>query len=129
MTEIREYCKRIAEELEAVAEGKMYRCAVCGELIRADALEAECPDCAGELEQIGMLDYFEDALDVEYSIGGSGREYRSVCVMVACGGPNVYVNTGTKKVELYWGTDREDFGLSQSVIATIDDAFEELYNC
>ena len=33
MTENREMCKNIAEDLEAYASGEMYRCPECGEII------------------------------------------------------------------------------------------------
>ena len=49
--------------------------------------------------------------------------------MVACGGPNIYVDTGSKAVELYWWTDRASYSLLSETAEAITAEFEELYNC
>lgn len=105
--ENREHCKRIAEEIEAIAEGKFYRCPDCGELYEIDDDTDDdgphtCPNCDSEIEypeQATLYDYFSDVYDIEYRISGNG-EFRSVRLMVACGGPNIYVDTGSQAVEL-----------------------------
>lgn len=135
----RNTCKRIAEELDAIATGRVYRCPECGELIEWDNDQYNdsertytCPNCGkafeeSELDPFAMYDYFADALDVEYRIG-SDREYRSVQVMVACGGPNIYVDTASKAVELYWWGDRASYRLMSDTVDAIDECFSELFN-
>ena len=132
----RETCKRIAEELEYLANGEMYRCPECGQLVKLefdDDGRTECPNCGTEIqedeaESAGMYDYFDDVFDIEYRINGSG-EYRSVSLMIGCGGPNIYVDTGTGSVNLYWWSDRASYDLSREALAQIDEMAEDCYNC
>lgn len=138
--ENREHCKRIAEELDTIAEGSCYRCPKCGEVIRwdndrynDDEARHACPECGeefdeSELEPFTLYDYFSDVYDIEYRVGGD-KELRSVCLMVACGGPNIYVDTGSKAVELYWWGDRASYSLLSETAEAITAEFEELYNC
>ena len=49
--------------------------------------------------------------------------------MVACGGPNIYVDTGSGQVELYWWGDSAKWGIDRNAVVAIDEAFEELFNC
>ena len=131
-----EHCKRIAEELDRIADGKVYKCPECGEMVELeenDAGEMVCPECGAviapdDVFPLGMMDYFDDVLDIEYRCG-SDRQYKSVCLMVACGGPNIYVDTGSKQVELYWWTDRASYPLRLDVVDAIDADFEEMFNC
>ena len=138
--ENRDHCKRIADELEAVAEGRVYKCPECGELVGIENLVYDedtqtytCTQCGKtfdecDLESVGMFDYFDDVLDIEYRIG-SDREFRSVRLLVAYGGPNIYIDTCSRQVELYWWTDRASFPLSDEVCDQINADFEELFNC
>ena len=136
--ENREHCKRIAEEVEAYAEGRVYKCPHCGEIYSIDDADETdeghiCPACGEEIEdgdeeQQSLYDYFDDVFDIEYRISG-GREYRSVQIMIACGGPNIYIDTGTAQVELYWWGDRASYPISYSARDEIDEYFEELFNC
>lgn len=134
-----ETCKRIGDEVEKIAAGSVYACPECGERIDTDGLEMDddgyviCPECGKRIdldnaEQYGLYDYFSDALDIEYRIG-SDKQYRSACIMVACGGPNIYVDTGSKRVELYWWSDRASYRLASDSVDAIDEVFEEYYDC
>lgn len=105
--ENREHCRRIAEELENIVDGKIY-------------------DDDGE--QVTLWDYFADCLDIEYRINAQ-KEYKSVQVMIAFGGPNIYIDTASGNVELYWWTDRASYLLRSDVIKEIDTIFEDYYNC
>lgn len=141
--ENREHCKRIAEEVEAYASGEYYKCPECGELIQfddLDELEHDTTDggtcyvlpcgceTTDEPEQMSLYDCFADCYDIEYRCG-SDREYRSVRIMVACGGPNIYIDTASKRVELYWWTDRADYPLSYTAVEAIDEWAEEYWRC
>jgi hypothetical protein len=89
MSENREYCKRIAEELEEYAAGKMV------------------DDDGNELS---LYDYLGDMLDYEFTID-SQKEYKAAKIWITLGGPNVWIDTAERAVRLAWGTDREEYPL------------------
>ena len=143
------YVRSVTDELEAIINSEAYKCPECGEVFSANDAEIEdaelnddaefydaddmfkCPHCdkifeRDDAEQCGIWDYFDDCYDIEYRIGGN-KDYRSVCVTVACGGPNVYVDTGSGDVELYWGGTTARRAMTRDVINAIDEHFEELY--
>lgn len=78
--------------------------------------------------QVDFWNYFNDVYDIEYTIG-SDKQYRGVRLMVACGGPDIYINTMTKQVELYWWGDNASYYIPSEVCEEIDALFEEYYNC
>lgn len=127
-----EIAKRTALEIEDCYNGKIYKCPGCGQFIDCDGEEKIKCHCCGEsfdvcdAEQLYLYDYFDDALDIEYRIGAD-RQYRSVQVCIAWGGPNIYIDTDTKCVEVYWG-NHASFQLNIDVIIEIDSIFEEIYN-
>ena len=131
-----EHCKRIAKDLEDYCNGLVRKCPNCGELVEIDELTTgdkyRCPSCENteyveEYEYQNLYDYFEDALDIEYRVG-SDKQLRSVCIMVTCGGPNIYIDTATKQVELYWWGDRASYPIDHDVCDEIDNYFEEIFN-
>lgn len=129
MSENFEMCKAIAVELSKYAEGRMYRCPECGEIVEDYETGCECGSDVDDLEQLSLVDYFEDSIyDIEYRVG-SDRKYRNVRIMVACGGPNIYVDTAEHAVRLYWWTDRAEAWVDADTCNAIDALFEELYNC
>lgn len=123
-----EHCKSIAQELEKVYNGELFHCPECGELVE----EGTCR-CGAEVneetaEQMSLYEFFDDALDIEYICGGR-KEYRHVRIMVAFGGPNIYIDTAARAVKLYWWTDRAEYMLDSDVCDEIDFIFEEFFNC
>lgn len=110
----REQCKHIADQLELIADGCLY-VDDDGEEHDASDLD-EIPD---EWEPVSMWDYFEDIYNSRWVLG-SNLEYFAVRLMVACGGPNVWVDTETGSVELYWWGDRASYPLTSSTVAEID---------
>lgn len=133
--ENRTHCRHIAEELEAYAEGEYSTCPGCGETIRIRNAgdQYRCPHCGtvadtDDFESLSLYDYFADVFDIEYRIG-SDKEYRSVRLMVACGGPNIYIDTASRAVELYWWTESAKYHLPGSVCDEIDSIWEEYFNC
>lgn len=133
-----EHCKRIAEEIEEYNSGYIYRCPECGEHCNIEEEENENGEtvykcscgCVSEYEpeQLSIYDYFDDMLDITY-ITNSQKEYIACRVMVACGGPNIYINTWDRKVELHWWTDHAEYYLTNTVCEAIDDCMEEYFNC
>ena len=131
-----EHCKAIADRLEAIADGRLYKCPECGEYVEDNALFCECGcqvDLIGDEENDGepwepvtMYDYFEDMLDIDFIVTHD-KQYKACRIMVAWGGPNIYINTWDKQVELFWWTETGKFYLSGDVCDAIDEWAEECY--
>lgn len=138
--ENKETCKRLGIELENYCTDGYYKCPKCGELICWDNEEYDeyeneytCPHCkekfdSDELEAVSIYEYFSDneIYNLEYRVDGN-KEYRSVEVMIACGGPTIYIDTQKQAIILYWGSDEARYYLSQDTVNLVDEYFEELY--
>ena len=125
--EIKGYCKGVACDVENYASGEVYKCPNCCEIIESPE-DAICPNCKEELsinDQLSLYDYFEDALDIEYRVG-SNKDYRSVCIMVTCGGPNVYIDTEDAKADSKDSSDTSDSSKSSSTAASTSDKEAEV---
>lgn len=72
-------------------------------------------------------DYLKDALDIEYIVNGKG-EYIAARVLVAFGGPNIWINTRNKVVEGYWWGTQATASYWEDNIG-LDEALEELWSC
>ena len=127
MEENRQYCKRIADEIEAYDAGSMWKCPECGETVEAYD-PATCPSCGEEMEQLGLYDWLADALDVEYTVD-SNLDYKAAKIYVTLGGPNVWIDTAEKAVKLAWGTDREEYPIDSDTCEEIDEYMQDLYTC
>lgn len=137
--ENRAHCKRIALELDAYVNDEVKRCPECGEIHRRDWGEVgevfRCPSCGqvssvDNWEWLSVYDFLADALDFEYRVSGrAGDSLRSVCIMVACGGPNIYLDTASKNVELYWWNERAFYPMSYEAAAALDEWAAEIWGC
>lgn len=134
--ENQEHVKAIADTLEAIADERLYKCPECGEYVEDNNLFCSC-GCQVDLigseetdpwENVSFYDYFENALDIDYIVNSS-KEYKACRIMVAFGGPNIYINTWDRKVELFWWTESASFYLSSNVCNAIDEIMEEYFNC
>jgi hypothetical protein len=76
---------------------------------------------------VSAYDYLSDVLDIEYIVNGQ-KEYLGARVLVAFGGPNIWINTRTQQVEGYWWGSQSIWGYSSDEMG-LDDALESLYNC
>jgi predicted RNA-binding Zn-ribbon protein involved in translation (DUF1610 family) len=131
-----EHCKHISDELDKYADGIMYTCPDCGQVIEmpddvGDKYRCPCCGCVDEVDeynQLSMYDFFVDTYDIEYRCDGS-REYRSACIMVACGGPNIYIDTGSSAVELYWWTESAKYHLRSDTKDAVDDWASDMWEC
>lgn len=119
----RDRCRYIADEIEAYASGMVYR-DESGNV--HDLKDGEtAPD---DWEQLGLLDYLEDVLDVRYTVDRE-FDYRSCALLVTFGGPNVWVDTARKSVDLYWRGDEASYPLSTYACDALDDCMRERYEC
>jgi len=89
---------------------------------------ADCLDCQWSGDEIASgFDYLQDALDIQYIVSGSG-EYLAARILVAFGGPNIWINTQTKTVEGYWWNDSA-FATYCRDEMDIDGGCRELWEC
>lgn len=88
--------------------------------------EDEVDDYSGEPVELSAYDWLEDALDIIYSVDAD-RSYRGARVCIGYGGPNVWVDTNTNALEVYWG-GRATRYLPSQFIDYLDEALEELWN-
>jgi hypothetical protein len=77
-------------------------------------------------EPISVYDYLSDALDIQYIVNSKGG-YLAGRVLVAFGGPNIWVNTQTNTVEGYWWGDKAFSSFNDEI--GLDDALSELWAC
>ena len=104
--QLRDQCAMIAKQIKT------------GEYDFAGEIDSEYPDA---------FDYLSGALDIEYVRDSEGN-YRGAIVLVAFGGPNIWIDTRWQEVRGAWWGDsctvpyrRDELGL--------DEALEELCNC
>ena len=81
-----------------------------------------------ELEVATIGDYFDDFYDVDYIVD-SNKKYKACRVLVAFGGPNIYIDTWKKEVQLFWWSDTAIADIPDELCAAIDEFFETIYEC
>ena len=109
--QLRRMCKRIADDISEKA------------ITRYNGYETDHDeDDEGTLASRFM----EHVYDIRYVVDREKR-YFSAELMVAGGGPTIWVNTYTKYVEGYWGGDRVNEPFIDNL--GLDDYCEEMYGC
>ena len=76
--------------------------------------------------EFSAFDYLQDALDIEYIVNSKG-EYLGARVLVAFGGPNIWIDTRKGIVEGAWWSDYAKASFEDNL--GLDDALSELWNC
>ena len=79
-----------------------------------------------EYEEPCAADYLGDVLDIEYIIS-SRKDYLGARLLVAFGGPNIWINTRSKQVEGYWWGESHFQSFEDTL--GIDDYLEEIWGC
>ena len=133
-----EHCKSIRERLEGYYNGEYYQCPECGEIVHIPDLDDTKLDecfrlpcgCAIEdyddLYSLSVYSFFDDRFDTIYYFGEDG-DMRGVRILIAFGGPNIYVDTYRKTVELFWWTETATVDLEQELCEDITEIFEDMY--
>ena len=103
--QLRRMCKNIAEEISAGPE-------------QVNIHTGE------DREEVTASKWMEDVYDIRYLVG-SDKRYLGAQLMVAGGGPTVWVNTWTNEVEGYWGGDRVTWAFQDNI--GLDDYCQEMY--
>ena len=96
-------------------------------LYEADYTDEERDEMEERGESYDLYSYFDDALDIEYTISGN-MDFLGARIAVTLGGPNIYINTRTGYVEGYWGTDKAEAWIPSEVCDEINAIFEDQYN-
>jgi hypothetical protein len=134
MKDMFESAKEFAVELEKIVGGDMVKCPECGEIIEAveeddnGNYDYSC-GCSSEIEgdEYTIYDYISDrALEIEV-YAGLDKRYHGAKIMVSYGGPTVYVNTKTQRIEYHWGSYETFYRLDREVTEAIDDAISEMW--
>ena len=81
-----------------------------------------------ELEIATIGDYFDDFYDVDYIVD-SNKKYKACRVLVAFGGPNIYIDTWAGRVQLEWWGEHAKAEIPAYLCAEIDDFFKAIYEC
>ena len=68
--------------------------------------------------------WMEDVYDIEWITYQDGR-YKAARLLVAGGGPNIWVNLQTNTVDGYWASDRFSWGFVDNI--GLDEYLEELH--
>ena len=106
--QLRRMCKNIAEEITS------------GKTTRLSNYDSKCE----VILEAGR--FMEDVYDIRYIVDREKR-YMGAELMVAGGGPTVWVNVYTNEVEGFWGCDRVTEPFIDNI--GLDDYCEEMYNC
>lgn len=138
------YCKGIADQLEAVVNGVMMECPHCGNYTDkrnyydSDSETCVCEHCgetiehAADTDEISIYELLADSVyDMSYTVSleYNGLTLRGCEIMIACGGPNVYLNTNSGDVELYWSNEQGRYPMSGDVVEALDEFAREMLEC
>ena len=119
-TTLQTHVEQIASDL---TNGIEYECCPdCGGDITKTC---ECEDCGFDCAVMSGFDYISDALDIQYIVNGD-KEYIAARILVAFGGPNIWINTQTQTVEGFWWGESA-FASYRADTMGINEACEELW--
>ena len=68
--------------------------------------------------------WMEDVYNIEW-ITNQDHSYKAARLLVAGGGPNIWVNLQTDTVDGYWGSDKRSYGFVDNI--GLDDYLQELH--
>ena len=109
--QLRRMCKRIANDISEKA------------ITRYNGYETKHDeDDEGTLASRFM----DDTYDIRYLVG-SNKRFLGAEILVAGGGPTIWVDTFDKLVKGYWGSDRVNEPFIDNI--GLDDYLEEMYAC
>jgi hypothetical protein len=89
--------------------------------------EAVLKELTEHYETGNLFEYTEDVLDVNYLVN-SDKTFKAVKLLVAFGGPNIWIDTETGFIEVYWGNDIAKRAIPSNIQEAINELFEENYN-
>lgn len=126
MSNLKEQVEFIAKQCECLVEGfQWYEDMDDEERKRYDTA------CANAEGEIAVGAYLQDAYDVMYYVHSNfnAKGIDGVRYCVALGGPNIYINTYTGKVEGAWGCESASVDISDGACDVINAFAEEFISC
>ena len=85
------------------------------------------PEDMTEGDRLQANSYMEkNVYDIEW-ITHQDHSYKAARLLVAGGGPNIWVNLQTNTVDGYWGCDKVTWGFVDNI--GLDDYLEDLHAC
>ena len=94
-----------------------------------EQLRRMCKSIAEEIHEGRGEDpgkWMEDVYDIEW-ISHNDKSYKAARLLVAGGGPNIWVNLQTGTVDGYWGCDKVSHGFMDNI--GLDDYLAEMHAC
>jgi len=73
-----------------------------------------------------LYSYISDSLNITYTLD-SEKKLIGVRLMVAGGGPNIFINTVSGKIEGYWGGDEVTLFIPDEIAEAITENFEDMF--
>jgi len=70
-------------------------------------------------------EFMEDVYNIEW-ITHQDHSYKAARLLVAGGGPNIWVNLQTNTVDGYWGADKRSWGFVDNI--GLDDYLQEMHD-
>lgn len=113
-----ETLKMLTEQVECISKALL-------EIYSLDLTEEERERREEEGEPCDLFDYLSDGLDYEFRIGLDGN-LRSVKIMLAFGGPNIYLDTANGTVLGYWGCETAKARVSDEICTEIEAIFDDI---
>ena len=76
------------------------------------------------------FNYLEDVMDIHWILN-SDKSVRGARLLVAFGGPNIWIDTNLGQVEGYWWGDKHiaSYDTSSEFARDLDQCLEELFSC
>ena len=81
-----------------------------------------------DVEPASLFDYFNDMLDIDYVVDRE-KQFKGARIMVTCGGPNIFIDSYSGEVQLYWWTERATAVIPAEICEEINEVFREFYYC
>ena len=93
-----------------------------------EQLQRMCKNIAEDITagKEDVHEWMNDVYDIEW-ITHNDHSYMAARLLVAGGGPNIWVNLQTYTVDGYWGCDKVEHGFIDNI--GLDDYLEELHGC
>lgn len=113
--------QQLQKMVESIADDIQY-----GMTYQEAELDHEETGCEPD-DPISGFDYLQDCLDIQYIVSGA-KEYLGARVLVAFGGPNVWINTQSMRVEGHWWSHQAHASIDGDGMG-LDDALRELWEC
>lgn len=78
-------------------------------------------------EEITGYDYLQDVLDIEWILNND-KTLKGARLLVAFGGPNIWINTATQTIEACWWSDSCELSYKTDAL-DLENTVNDLFNC